>query len=587
MLFPLRDRRWAGDSRRVLITLAVVVGAGAGLGAVVFRWLISGATQLFTGTPDYSGTTGHPANPWVPWLGPWFVVLVPVVGGLIYGPLVTRFAPEARGHGVPEVMYAVSQRGGRIAGRVAVVKSVASAVCIGSGGSVGREGPIVQIGSALGSRVARTAGLPESRMRTLVACGAAGGIAATFNAPIAGVIFALELLLGNFAAEAFGVIVLSAVVASVTGRAFLGDTPFLSLPTFTLVSPVEYLLYTVLGVLAGLVGVAFIRAMYTTEDVVDRFWRWPEWARPAVGGFGLGVILLILPQLYGVGYPVIQRGVGGEYVLWFLLVLVIGKMLATSVTIGIGGSGGVFAPSLFMGAMLGSAFGQVAHGALPGLTGSAGAYALVGMGAVFAGATRAPITAVIIMFELTGEYTIILPLMLAIAVSTAMSHRFSRDTIYTLKLHRRGVDLSVPAGDARLRTTTVSEVMIPVPDALSDRTSLPEAAGELLSSGQSVLPVLSGGDLRGVVSARAVSEALAEDGQAPALTVGDLADRPVAVSADTTLAAALESLVASDATGVPVVDGDERLVGWLTHRAVLAAVAPGRAASGSEPSAAS
>ena len=372
---------------------------------MAFRWLISHASALFTGYPDYSavGPHGHPAHHWFPWLGPWFIVLAPVVGGLLYGPLVYRFAREARGHGVPEVMNAVSQRGGRIPGKVAVVKALASALCIGSGGSVGREGPIVQIGSALGSRLGQLFKLPEARLKILVACGAAGGIAATFNAPIAGVFFALELLLVNFAAEAFGLVVLSSVTASVIGRALLGDESFLHLPEFELRNPLEYLSYAVLGLAAGVVGVVFTRVLYAVEDACDWGWRGPEWARPAVGGLLLGGLLLVLPQMYGVGYPVLQAGVEGRYALGFLVLLLLAKMLATSLTIGIGGSGGVFAPSLFCGAMFGAAFGDVLQHVAPGVTGSIGAYALVGMGAVFAGAARAPITGVLIMFELSGD----------------------------------------------------------------------------------------------------------------------------------------------------------------------------------------
>src|SRR4051812_41824475 len=425
------------------VALALLVGTGAGLAAVTFRWLITHAGLVFTGYPDYSavGPHGHPGHRWLPWTGGWFLLLAPVAGGLLYGPLVHRFAREARGHGVPEVMNAVSQRGGRIPGKVAVVKALASAICIGSGGSVGREGPIVQIGSALGSRLGQLLKLPESRLRVLVACGAAGGIAATFNAPIAGVFFALELLLVNFAAEAFGLVVLSAVTASVIGRALLGDAPFLHLPAFALRDPREYLFYALLGLVAGSVGVLFTRVLYAVEDACDWAWRGPEWARPAVGGLLLGGLLLVLPQMYGVGYPVLQAGVEGRYALGFLLVLLLAKMIATSLTIGIGGSGGVFAPSLFCGAMLGAAVGIVAQHVAPGVVGPSGAYALVGMGAVFAGAARAPITAVLILVELSGEYTIVLPLMLAIVLATAVSKALARDTVYTLKLRRRGIDL--------------------------------------------------------------------------------------------------------------------------------------------------
>ncbi|GAB3668302.1 chloride channel protein [Nocardioides korecus] len=432
--------RRVGPGQLALLGLALAVGLGAGLGAVVFREMIVGLTRLFSGHADYAAA-GHAANPLVPWLGPFFVVLAPAVAGLLYGPLVHRFAPEARGHGVPEVMLAVARHGGRIRPQVALVKSLASALCIGGGGSVGREGPIVQIGSALGSSLAQVLRLDESRVRLLVACGAAGGIAATFNAPLAGVFFAMELILGAWTAESFGMVVVASVTSSVVGRAVLGDSPFLRLPALHVTHLVQYPLVALLGVLAGVVGVGFSRVLYAVEDLCDRVWRGPEWLRPAVGGLVLGLLLLALPQMYGVGYPVLGDAVAGRYAVAFLLALLVGKVLACSLTIGIGGSGGVFAPSLFVGAMLGAAFGAVVHQLAPGAGGSPGTYALVGMGAVFAGSARAPITAVVILFELTGEYTIILPMMLAIVLATGVSHLLSHDTVYTRKLLRRGIDL--------------------------------------------------------------------------------------------------------------------------------------------------
>ncbi|WP_370542175.1 chloride channel protein [Amycolatopsis sp. FDAARGOS 1241] len=279
---------------------------------------------------------------------------------------------------------------------MSAVKALASALTMESGGSVGREGPIVQIGSALGSTLGRVARLPEPRLRVLVACGAAGGIAATFNAPLAGPFFAMEVILRDFAAESFGAVVLASVTASVVGRAVFGNTPFLDLPPFGLANTVEYLLFGVLGLVAGTCGVAFTRVLYLVEDVCDRLWRGPEWLRPAAGGVVLGGLLLVLPQMYGVGYPVLQNAVEGRYALAFLLVLLVGKVLATSLTIGIGGSGGVFAPLLFIGAMAGTAFGIVVHRSPPSVTASPGVYGLIGMGAAFAGAARAPITAVIV-----------------------------------------------------------------------------------------------------------------------------------------------------------------------------------------------
>ena len=570
----VRHGRRAGESLRSsnsgLLLLAVLVGAGAGGGAVVFRWLISTFTELFTGHPDYAGL-GPVANPHVAGLGRWFVIFAPVVAGLLYGPLVYFFAREARGHGVPEVMYAVARRGGRIAPQVAVVKALASALCIGGGGSVGREGPIVQIGSALGSTLGRAVKAPESRMRVLVACGAAGGIAATFNAPLAGVFFALELLLRDIAAQAFGMVVLASVTASVIGRAALGTAPFLALPAFSVLHFQQYLLFAGLGLLAGLAGVAFTRVLYLIEDVCDWAWRGPEWLRPAVGGILLGGLLLVLPEMYGVGYPVLGNGIAGKYGIALLLVLLVGKMVATSLTIGIGGSGGVFAPSLFIGAMLGAAYGQIVAHLLPGVAGPAGAYALIGMGAVFAGAARAPITAVIIMFELTGEYSIILPLMAAIVLATGISHLVSADTIYTLKLRRRGVDLDDPGHGDVLAGVSVAQAMGPAGRTVA--TDLPlSAVGELLAGQDLARVAVLDVEARycGTVTAAAAADALS-DGDHDKATATSILEFPPPVTPTDTLATALDRLDEADGP-IPVVDEDLRLVGWLSHQQVLSSL---------------
>ena len=555
-----------------LLLLALAVGAGAGGGAVVFRWLIMEFTRLLSGHSDYS-IAGGAANPHVPALGRYFVVLAPVVAGLVYGPLVHVFAREARGHGVPEVMFAVARRGGRIAPQVAAIKALASALCIGGGGSVGREGPIVQIGSALGSTLGSVARVPEARMRVLVACGAAGGIAATFNAPLAGVFFAMELILRDFTAQSFGMVVLASVTSSVIGRRAFGNQPFLHLPAFTVAHPAEYALFALLGLGCGVVGVLFTRVLYLIEDGCDAVWRGPEWARPAVGGVLLGGLLLLLPQMYGVGYPVLGRGVSGAYAIGLLLALLVGKIVATSLTIGIGGSGGVFAPSLFIGAMAGAAYGQTLHHLIPGVAGQSGAYALIGMGAVFAGAARAPITAVIIMFELTGDYAIILPLMAAIVLATAVSHFLTSDTIYTLKLRRRGIDIEQNPTASALSSIPVSRVMRPAgAAALPAATSLVEAAAQLGRTRFGQLPVVdAAGAYEGVVTARAVADVLAAPGHDDD-PVSTVVEYPTTITTEDTLQYSLDALATADGP-VPVLDAEHRrVVGWLSHQQVLRAL---------------
>ncbi len=566
-----RFQRSLLSGRGALSLLAIVTGAGAGLGAVVFRYLIRTFTELFSGHKDYSAA-GHAVNPDLPGLGIWFVVLVPIVGGLIYGPLVNRFAPEARGHGVPEVMLAVRRMGGRMRPQVPIVKSLASALCIGSGGSVGREGPIVQIGSALGSVLGQWVKVPESQLRLLVACGAAGGISATFNAPIAGVFFALELILRNFETGSFGMVVLSSVTADAIGRAAFGSGSFLHLPHFTFTSPSELVLYALLGALATLVGLTFVRVLYRGEDIADRIWGslgWSESLRPGVGGILLGLLLLAVPEMYGVGYPVLTKGVSGQYVLLVLLGLMVAKILATSLTMWIGGSGGVFAPSLFIGAMLGTAYGDVVHALLPHVARAAGAYGLVGMGAVFAAAARAPMTAVVIIFELTGNYQIILPLMFAIVVATGLSNAITRDNIYTLKLRRRGIDVDAPP-PRLMAQITVADAMVSAPAWLDPETPVDEIVDRFAADRLDSLPVVDGdGRLLGVVAAVDIERDISANSGAPQVA-GSLMREPPTVHAGDSLEDAVIALGATDDEGLPVLDeSDDRLIGWLTHRDLL------------------
>ena len=341
--------------------MALVVGAGAGLGAALFREMVFGATWLVTGH-DQFGQQGHAASAHLPGLGIWFVLVVPVLGGLIYGPLIYRFAREARGHGVPEVMLAVAENGGRIRPPVTIVKAVASAITIGVGGSVGREGPIVQIGSALASTLGQLVRMSESRLRIIVACGAAGGIAATFNAPLTGLFFGFEIVLREFSLDALVATSLAAVTGDVISRAIFGSAPFFSMIPhgLSVTNDATYLLVAVLAVAAGLIGIGFKTFLYWLEDFVDELWKGrPEWARPAVGGIALGALLLAVPQMYGVGYPVMNNVISGHVVVGLVLLFLVSKILATSLTLSIGGSGGVFAPSLFIGAMAGMAFGTL------------------------------------------------------------------------------------------------------------------------------------------------------------------------------------------------------------------------------------
>ncbi|MCH7683448.1 MAG: chloride channel protein [Gemmatimonadetes bacterium] len=416
-----------------MVLMAVVIGLLGGLCAVGFRQLIQILNRVAWHESQYTVE-------YLYGLPIWWKILAPAAGGLIVGLITYRFAREARGHGVPEVMEAVALKGGRIRPRVVVAKMVASSVSIASGGSVGREGPIVQIGAALGSTLGQWLKVDQRRLRTLVGCGAAAGIAATFNAPVAGALFAVEIILGDFGVSQFSPIVISSVMGTVVSQYFLGDVPAFAVPAYSLVHAFELLAYAALGLLAGLAALAFTRTLYAAEDLFDKVRIYPP-IKTLIGGAMIGIIGVWLPQVFGVGYETINEALQGNMVWHFMLLLVVFKILAVSITIGSGGSGGIFAPSLFIGAMLGGAVGTVVHTIWPAATAGAGAYALVGMGAVVAAGTHAPITAILIIFELTGDYKIILPLMISCITATLLATQMQTASIYTLKLLRRGIDI--------------------------------------------------------------------------------------------------------------------------------------------------
>lgn len=414
-------------SQNLLVLLAVAVGLLTGFGSVGFILLLQSLTDFARGPLASALEVFGPAN----------LVLLPAIGGLLGGPLIQRFAREARGHGVPEVMTALATRGGRIRKRVAAVKVVASGLTIGFGGAAGREGPMVQIGAALGSAVAQLARLGPRHIRTLVACGAAGGIAATFNAPIAGALFSVEVLMGRFHAD-FLLVLLTSLSSCLVARHFLGNYPAFVVPAYDLTSPAEVPVYFLLGIVLGLAAVVYVRLLYRAEDVFGA-WRFPDSLKPAVGGLLVGLILRFFPQVYGSGFPAVESALWVRFPWELLLALFFAELLANTATLGSGGSGGVFAPGLYMGAMLGGAFGTGVHALYPGWTSGSGAYAMVGMAAFFAAAAQAPTTAILILFEMTNDYRIMLPLMAATVGSVSVSHRLLPHSIYTLKLHRRGI----------------------------------------------------------------------------------------------------------------------------------------------------
>jgi chloride channel protein, CIC family len=428
-----------------LSLIAIFVGIVTGFGAIAFRGLIGFIHNLFflgRFSFFYDANTYTPPSPWGA-----FVILVPVVGALVVTLLVTKFAPEARGHGVPEVMDAVYYAEGRIRPVVAAVKSLASAVAIGTGSAVGREGPIIQIGASLGSTIGQIIPLAAWQRITLVAAGAGAGIAATFNTPIGGVMFAVELMMPEVSVRTFLPVALATGTATFIGRLYFGLEPAFRMPVLAATShhPTSFsalLLFALLGVLIGLAATAFIKGLHWAEALFERLQN--PYLRHATGMLAVGIIIYFLFQTFGhyyvegVGYATVQDVlIGGLATAPLLALLFACKLTATSLSLGSGSSGGIFSPSLFMGATLGGAFGALAAATFPSLHLSIPAFAIIGMAAMVGGGTGAAMTAVTMIFEMTRDYDIVMPMIVAVAISIGIRRMLSHENIYTIKLVSR------------------------------------------------------------------------------------------------------------------------------------------------------
>ena len=576
----LLDRFHPSESAILFVT-AVIVGGGTGLGAVLFIKLIALVQNIFF-------QTGASA---LGFLGSGLIILAPAVGGLLAGPIIAYFAKEAKGHGVPEVMQAIALRGGRIRPRVVVAKVIASALCIGSGGSAGREGPIVQVGSALGSTIGQWLRLSDARIRNLVACGAAAGIAATFNAPIAGAVFAMEIILNELHLGEMGNVIIAAVTSSTIARIFLGDNPAFIIPGYSVKTPWEILLYLLLGILAGTVAVGFVKLLYKFEDIFDN-WHFPDAFKPAVGGLALGLLAFLyllvmrqpqgtplsanLPPIFGTGFAPIESALQGQMPIYLLLALIFLKPLATSLTLGSGNSGGVFAPSLCIGAVLGGAFGWAVNYLFPGATAGTGAFAVVGMAAVFAGAAHAPFTAILIVFEMTDDYRLILPLMAGVIVSLIISERIQTESIYTLKLFNRGIHLKTGQDVDVMETVRVDEVMVKEPVTIPVDMPVSQLTEKLLLTGQhGFIVVDKDKSLYGIVSLADYRRVIDENpSSAEKLLVRDIVTRDVVtVYPDDTLGVVLRRMALGDLSRLPVVsrENPRRLLGVVRRNSIVQA----------------
>jgi len=550
--------------------LAIIVGVTGGIGAIVFRKMIELFNNLFFRMilPHITFMIGG-YN-----LG---VVLLPALGGLIVGPIIKMIAPETKGHGVPEVMDAVHRQGGRIRARVAAVKILVSSITIGSGGSVGREGPIAQIGSTVGSFLGSTFKLSETYVKLLIVCGLAAGISGTFMAPLGGAIFGIEVIYRGVAPyDVIPVFLASVVGAAVTGEAF-GLQPAFKTPAYTLSNPLELACFVPMGLVFGLLAILWTKCLYLFEDLFERL-PGREELKPAIGGLMTGAIGVFLVRygILGVGYEGIETVIAGGQPIWLLLILAFAKILATSLTLGSGGSGGIFAPSLYMGAMFGGALGPLLSG-VPMASKQFYVYALVGMSALFAGAAKAPLTCIVMLPEMTDNYHLLPPLMLACAASYFVSTILMSGSIYTLKLRRRGVEIDTTVNPLKL--VKVEEIMTPAEEVISVKKDAPLSVVSFMiwETKHTGFPVVEDGKLVGLITLKQlshISPEKAEEILVKDVLIGDL----VTAFPDETAYAVLEKMNRHDVEILPVVDREDRrrLRGIVSKRDTLDAFIEGK-----------
>lgn len=562
-----------------LMALAAVVGVLGGFGAVGFRYLIELAQSVFY------GVSAEQSLPERILLLPWYwKIAIPGIGAALLTPITYFFAREAKGHGVPEVMERVALGGSRLRPRLVIAKALASALCIGSGGSAGREGPIVQIGSTIGSSLGQFLGVPPSHLKILVGCGAAAGIAATFNAPIAGPFFAMEIIIGVFALEIFGPLVIASVTAAAIPYALFGSQPVLGLAKdFEIaINPAALPFFLGLGLFAGAVAALFIMTLHYSEEFWERL-PVPDWVKPAAGALLVGCIALWIPNVLGIGYETIEGLVreGGSpplvsatgteaavtFVKIFLLFAVL-KIVATTLTLGSGGSGGIFAPSLFLGAALGAAVGHLFHMWFPGFIPENAVimFAIVGMGGVVSATTNAPITAILIMFDLTWEHRIILPLMITCIIANLVRRWLQKESIYTIKLFRRGIDITATHESRILKKIKVHQLMHKPFNIVRANANYEEVLRTFFSSRFNVLFVVDANDkFLGTISAPEL-KAIQNGAGVDALIAYDFMNPDLShAGPDDTLAYSLERFWYWDLELLPVTK-EGRLVGVLTRR---------------------
>jgi CIC family chloride channel protein len=541
--------------RQTAIILSFVVGALVGLVVVAFILL----------TGRLAARMYPPGSP------PWRRVVTPVLGALASGYLLYRYFPDARGSGIPQTKFAIFLYNGFISLKTVLGKFLCCSISLASGIALGREGPSVQIGAGVSSVLARRFGLSDAQVKALVPVGAAAALAAAFNTPIAAVLFSLEEILGDLHAPVIGSIVISSATSWMVLHLILGDEPLFHVPAYQLVNPVEFGIYALLGLAGGLGSVGFVKLLLGLRVWFKKLPKWSVWLQPGVGGLLVGLMALFVPEVLGVGYDYVERVLGGDLALKTLLLLAALKIVATAVCYSSGNAGGIFGPSLFIGAMIGGAVGSVAHHFFPGSTAGPGAYALVGMGTAFAGIVRTPLTSVIMIFEMTRDYSIIVPLMISNLISFIVSYRLQREPIYEALAHQEGVTLPSDELREQISRLHIGKVMHGADRVLSPEDTLEAARAAMLKAGVKSMPVSADGSLWAVLTLKRIQEA--SDLGKPVREVLSPNESFAYVHIDESLSLALERMGSASVDVLPVVSraNPRQMLGLVTLPGVLSA----------------
>lgn len=538
--------------------VAIIVGIAAGTGAIVFWTTVEQVQRLlFAGDP----LNLHSVAASLPW---WQLLVVPALGGLVIGLFVERFLLERRPHGVVDVIQAAALRGGRIPSGNGLAAAAVNAASIGCGASVGREGPIVHLGATLGSWIARKASIPQGRVRRLIGCGVAAGIAASFNAPIAGAVFAIEVVVGKYTLHTFAPIALSTIAGTSISRLYYGNEPAFSMPAHAATSIGEIPVYAALGIVSAAVAIAFILSVDLTDKLFTRA-GCPRRFRPAIAGLGVGAIAIGVPQVLGVGYETTSAALNEALSLEWLAFILLAKLLASGLSLGGGFGGGVFSPSLFVGAMAGGAFGGILELLYPGGASGYSAYTVVGMGAVAGAVLGAPLSTTLIVFEMTGDYALTLAVMLATIISSVLVNDVWGRTFFQWQMAERGVDLTLGHTEQLAMQVRVDDLMRRDPVLLPGTATGSEALTALRAGTPVYVVDAEDGTYLGALDHEAVLQTGSDR-----LTAAELAVPAPSLRSGDDLASAVARCGSDSAVALPVLSDEDRTVaGYVTVKRIM------------------